>query len=485
MLPRFRNFSSIRNLRPVRPVGTIDSAIRHEEQLFLKKVKESQVLHKKACQTIPNGVGSSWANSRPTPVWIKRGQGGYVWDVDGNRYVDFHGGYGATLVGHAHPKMIASLSKCIASGTHFAQPVLPMLDVAQALAERFTLPKWRFCNSGTEATMTAVHLMRAATKRDLIIKVEGGYNGHHDALNVSIFRSAHQLGPEDNPSRTPGAGVTQASADHVRIVPFNNLTAVETILDAHKGQIAGMILEPMMMNAGIIPPQPGYLAGLKQLLNKHQAFLAFDEVKTGLVVHRGGATKLYGVTPDIVCLAKALGGGIACGAVGGTEEIMGLIENGTFNQVGTFNGNPLTMQASKTTLTEILTPEAYARANVLGKYILRNALDTMKSFGQSAYGTQAGFKVSVVLGQTEPIDNYRQFLKLNTASCHLHFLKQFNGGVILPPWGKSETLTLSVAHTFRHADLYLENIYKFMSTWSRLKTRQSNHGREGSFDIEG
>ena len=460
---------------------SLDEIIENEERILMSRVPKSVEMHQQASKSIPGGVPSSWASSRPTPIWVSHGKGQHVWDVDGNKYVDFHAGYGANVVGHANPAVVAAVQQRVTLGTHFAQPTPDVIVVAEALAKRFGLPKWRFCNSGSEATMDAIHLMRAVSGRDLIIKIEGSYNGHHDSVLVSIFRSTSELGPQQEPWRVPGAGVPQAIADCVRIVPYNDLDALERTLTMYAGEIAGMILEPMMMNAGIIAPQDGYLKGVREITKRHGVLLAFDEVKTGLVVHHGGATRLYGVTPDIICLAKALGGGVPCGAIGGTDEVMSAITDGRYNQVGTFNGNPLTMAAARAVLTEIMTEDAYVQANELGAYILKNALSTLHSYGQSAYGFQSGFKVCVVFND-KPAKNYREFLKISTGISHLHFLKQFNGGVFLPPWGKSESLTLSVAHTKSDADQYVSNLVEVGKTLQSMGERASKVYAVGSFN---
>lgn len=460
---------------------SLDEIIENEERIFMSRVPKSVEMHQQASKSIPGGVPSSWASSRPTPIWVSHGKGQHVWDVDGNKYVDFHAGYGANVVGHANPAVVAAVQQRVTLGTHFAQPTPDVIVVAEALAKRFGLPKWRFSNSGSEATMDAIHLMRAVSGRDLIIKIEGSYNGHHDSVLVSIFRSTSELGPQQEPWRVPGAGVPQAIADCVRIVPYNDLDALERTLTMYAGEIAGMILEPMMMNAGIIAPQDGYLKGVREITKRHGVLLAFDEVKTGLVVHHGGATRLYGVTPDIICLAKALGGGVPCGAIGGTDEVMSAITDGRYNQVGTFNGNPLTMAAARAVLTEIMTEDAYVQANELGAYILKNALSTLHSYGQSAYGFQSGFKVCVVFND-KPAKNYREFLKISTGISHLHFLKQFNGGVFLPPWGKSESLTLSVAHTKSDADQYVSNLVEVGKTLQSMGERASKVYAVGSFN---
>lgn len=435
---------------------TIDQRVLAEEQTFLARNRKSQALYERAAKSMPGGVTSSWSSTRPIPVWIDRGLGSHVWDADGNEYVDYHAGYGVNVVGHANPNVVEAVQRRVTLGTHFAQPVEDAIIVAEALAARFGLPQWRFNNSGTESTMDAIHLMRAITGRDLIIKVEGTYHGHHDLVHVSLWRSIDDLGPVDNPSRMPGSGVPQVIADLVRIVPYNDLAAVEHVFAENPGKIAGMIIEPMMMNAGIIKPKPGYLEGLRQLTRKHNALLTFDEVKTGMVVAWGGATELFGVTPDIVCLAKALGGGIPCGAVGGTDEVMSAISDGRYDQVGTFNANPLTMAAARAVLTEVLTPESYAIAEALGREMFDGCTRALADHGLPSYGVVHGFKGSVVV-HDQPATNYREFLAIDTAVSHLNYLVQHNNGVFLAPWAKSESWTLSVAHSSADAERLIDN----------------------------
>ncbi len=436
--------------------ATIDDRIVAEEERFLARNRRSLELHERAGAVMPGGVTSSWASTRPVPVWISHGEGSHVWDVDGNEYVDVHAGYGVNVVGHANPAVVDAVRRRVSRGTHFAQPTEDSIAVAEALAARFGLPQWRFANSGTETTMDAIHLMRVLTGRDLVIKVEGSYHGHHDLVHVSLWRSLDELGPADDPRRYPGPGIPQVIADLVRIVPFNDLAAVERVFDEHPGRIAGMIIEPMMMNAGIIPPAPGYLEGLRELTRRHGALLTFDEVKTGLVVAWGGATELFGVDPDIVCLAKALGGGVPCGAIGGTEDVMAAISDGRYDQVGTFNGNPLTMAAAKAVLTEVLTPDAYVRAEALSREMFDGCVAALRSRGLPAYGVVHGFKGSVVV-HDRPATNYREFLAIDTAISHLNYLIQHNHGVFLAPWAKSESWTLSVAHSSADGDRVVEN----------------------------
>ncbi len=463
------------------PITTLDGLIEREEASFLSRTTRSAELWQRASAVMPGGVASSWASSRPVPVWVDRGLGGHVWDADGTEYVDMHGGYGVNVVGHAHPAVVDAVQRRVQLGTHFAQPTEDTIVVGQALAERFGLPMWRYTNSGTEATMDAVHLMRAITGRKLVIKIEGTYHGHHDALMISAFRSAAQLGPVDEPFRVPGSGIPQEMADLVRIVPFNDLGALQRTLEAHHGQVAGMILEPMMMNAGIIPPAPGYLQGVLDLVHAHGGLVAFDEVKTGMVVHPGGVTALYGVRPDMVCLAKALGGGVPCGAIGGTAEVMQAITDGRYDQVGTFNGNPLTMAAARAVLTEVLTPESYVRAEQLGRQMLEGSLAALGQHGQPAYGAVYGFKGSVVFHGT-PCTNYREFLDIDLAISHCHFLYQHNGGVFLPPWGKSESWTLCVGHSDADGERYVDNLARLARDVAPIRDRRSDIFGEGQYN---
>ena len=242
--------------------ASIDEIIAAQEEIFCERQRESRRLADRAGLALAGGVTSSWQITRPQPVWLSHGKGSKIYDVDGNEYVDLHGGYGAALAGHGHPAIVEALRSQAALGTHFAQPTPAAILVAEELARRFGLPLWRFANSGTEATMDAVHLMRAVTGRDLIIKVEGGYHGHHDSVQVSVCPEADDVGPAHKPTQVPSStGIPRAIMDLTLVVGFNDLDGVARLLDENPGRIAGMIIEPIMMNAGIIQPEPGYLAG--------------------------------------------------------------------------------------------------------------------------------------------------------------------------------------------------------------------------------
>jgi glutamate-1-semialdehyde 2,1-aminomutase len=442
-------------------VARLEELIAEQERALVARQPRSAELLTRARGSLAGGVTSNWQISQPQPIWLSHGSGSRVWDVDGNEYIDLHGGYGVNLAGHGHPAIVEAITKRAPAGTHFAQPTEDAIVVAEELGRRFGLPLWRFNNSGTEATMDAVHLMRAATGRDRIFKIEGCYHGHHDSVMVSVYNDLEELGSPNRPDSPPsGAGLPRAILDLVTVVPFNDVTALKRLLEEHAGEVAGMILEPVMMNAGIILPEEAYLARVLDLVHAHGGLLTFDEIKTGFTAGPGGVTALSGVTPDLVCLAKALGGGVPCGAVGGTEEVMRLIVDGEYEQVGTFNGNPLTMAAARTQLTEVLDDAAYSRIDALRERMVTGAERLLDEFGLPGHAVAVGAKGCITFSST-PVRDYRDFLAVDDRWSHCHWLFQMAGGVFLPPWGKAEQWLISVQHTEEDVDRFLDNLAAF------------------------
>jgi glutamate-1-semialdehyde 2,1-aminomutase len=441
--------------------GRLDELIAAQERIFLDRQPRSAELLARARRSLAGGVTSSWQIARPQAVWLSHGAGSRIYDVDGTEYVDLHGGYGVMAVGHAHPAVVAAVSARVARGTHFAQPTEDAIAVSEELAGRFGLPLWRFANSGTEATMDAVHLMRAITGRSRIVKLEGAYHGHHDSLQVSVYPSADEAGAPSRPSSVPAStGVPPEIVALTTVVPYNDLEALEQVLADHAGEVAGMIVEPIMMNAGIIPPAPGYLEGVRALTEGHGVLLAYDEVKTGVTVAAGGATELSGVAPDIVCLAKAVGGGLSTAAIGGSAEVMDHITSGHYDQVGTFNGNPLAMAAARAALTEVLTPAAYEHFAFLREQMVAGCQAVIERTGLAAHVVAVGAKGCVTFS-ADPVRNYRDFLAIDDRLSHCHWLFQHNGGVFLPPWGKSEQWLVSVQHGEEDVQRFLDNFAVF------------------------
>jgi glutamate-1-semialdehyde 2,1-aminomutase len=435
----------------------LDEIITQEERVFVERQPRSGQLTGRARGSLAGGVTSSWQITSPQAVWLSHGSGSKIFDVDGNEYVDLHGGYGAGLAGHGHPAIVEAVRRQVGQGTHFAQPTEMAIEVAEELSRRFGLPLWRFNNSGTEATMDAVHLMRAITGRDLLIKVEGCYHGHHDSVQVSVAPEADEFGPAQRPIGIPSSsGIPSAITDLTLVVGFNDLDAVTHILETLPGKVAGMIVEPIMMNAGIIEPDPGYLTALQDLLHAHGALLTFDEVKTGLTAGPAGATGVVGVTPDIICLAKAIGGGIVSAAVGGSTEVMGHVANGDYEMVGTFNGNPLAMAATRAMLTEVVTPSAYARLDRLRSRAVTGLERSIADHGLDAHVVAVGAKGCVVF-RRQPVRDYRGFSALDDRYNQAHWLIQHNGGVFLPPWGKTEQWLISTQHDDDDIDQFLAN----------------------------
>jgi glutamate-1-semialdehyde 2,1-aminomutase len=439
----------------------VDQLITEQEALLEPKHLASIDYRETARRHVAGGVASSWQASPPHAIFIDRGEGSHIWDIDGNEYVDYHLGYGAMVVGHAHPAIVEAVQRQVRRGTHFAQPTRDLDVIGENLAERFWLPLWRFCNSGTEATLEAVRLMRATTGRDLVIKIEGTYHGHHDSLMFSVIPDPDRIGPREHPVTLAQApGIPQAFADLVRVVPFNDLAAARQAFEENRDRVAGMIVEPAMMNCGVILPDPGYLQGLSDLCHEFGAYLAFDEVKTGATLAYGGAVEAFGVVPDIVCLAKAIGGGTPCGAIGATEELFRIVVDGEYDMAGTFNGNPLTMAAMKATLTEVLTRNAYDTLNHIDGYLKEGLGAAIERHRLPAYVSGVGAKGSVIYSAT-PVREYRDTLGIDERVTYLAWLFQQNGGVFKSPWAKQETWTLSVRHNDEDAQRYVDNFEAF------------------------
>ncbi|HEX6331192.1 MAG TPA: aspartate aminotransferase family protein [Actinomycetota bacterium] len=439
----------------------IDHLISEEETRLEPRHRASIAYRAVAERTVAGGVASSWQDSPPHAIYIDRGQGNRIWDVDGNEYLDYHLGYGAMVAGHAHPAIVEAIQRQARRGTHFAQPTKDLDSVGENLVDRFGLSLWRFCNSGTEATLEAARLMRAVTGRDLLLKIEGTYHGHHDSLMFSVIPDPERIGPREHPVTVPQAlGIPHAFASLVRVVPFNDLAAVELALDELDGRVAGMMVEPAMMNCGVILPEPGYLQGLKDLLHRHGALLAFDEVKTGATIAYGGAVEAFGVTPDLICLAKAIGGGVPCGAIGSTEDLLGPVVRGDYDMAGTFNGNPLTMAATKACLTEVLTKDVYEGLNAVHRTLAEGCGAAIEEHRLPAYVTGLGAKGSVIYSAT-PVREYRDTIGIDERITYLAWLFQQNRGVFKSPWSKQETWTTSVVHSEDDARRYVENFAEF------------------------
>jgi glutamate-1-semialdehyde 2,1-aminomutase len=424
-------------------VASLTEELKRE---LIARTPESAAAYERARAVMPKGVPSSFQVQNPRPVYISHGEGAKLWDVDGNEYVDFHNGFGVMCVGHANPAIVRAVSEQAARGSHFAAPTEGSIVVAEELRRRFGLPQWRFTNSGTESTMAAIHLARGATGRDIVLKIEGSYHGHHDSVMVGVRPPLDALGERGAAESVPfGLGHPHAITELTKAIPFNDLEVLERVLAEFDGQVAALILEPAMMNITIVNPAPGYLEGCRELTARHGAKLIFDEVKTGCTIAAGGAVERFGVQPDIICLAKAVCGGYPGGAVGFTEELAVLIESGDVRQVGTFNGNPLVMAAGRAALTEVLTPEAYAGFDRANDALLRGLDDVIARYGLPCHTVGMGAKGCVVFS-AEPLREYRDYAtKVDAELSELAWLTHMEHGIFMTP-GVDEQWTLSVAH---------------------------------------
>jgi glutamate-1-semialdehyde 2,1-aminomutase len=432
-----------------------------QKATLVERTAASKERFMRAVEVMPGGVPSSFQQNEPWPTYIERGDGARVWDVDGNEYLDFHNGFGVMCIGHANPRVGAAVKARVDLGTHFAAPTDGSIVVAEELERRFGLPQWRFTNSGTESTMDAVHLARGATGRDVILKIEGSYHGHHDAVMVSVYPELAELGDRDDPRSVPyGAGYPRALTELTRAVPFNDAGALESVLAKLEGRVAGLIMEPAMMNINIIPPVAGYLERVRELTTKHGVKLIFDEVKTGATIAYGGATSRFGVTPDLITLAKAICGGYPGGAIGMTGEMAELVASGKVHQYGTFNGNPLVMAAAEATLTEVLTRDAYRKLEETNERLKAACQDVIDRHGLPAYTEGIGAKGCVIFSP-EPLREYRDYLtKVDAELSTLAWLYHMNRGIFMTP-GVEEEWTLSLAHSDEDVGRYVAAFEEF------------------------
>jgi glutamate-1-semialdehyde 2,1-aminomutase len=427
-----------------------------ELQVYMQRTAGSQRATERARKVLPLGVPSSFQAYDPHPIVVSRAQDAWMEDVDGNRYVDYDMGYGALFSGHCHPLVRQAVERQLDNGTLFVTPCETNADVAELLAERYGLPMWRFTNSGTEATMDAIRVARGVTGREKLVKVEGGYHGHHDEVMISMKPKIELAGPADNPTPIPAtAGITAAVLADTIVIPYNDPEALERVL--RSGEVAAFIVEPVMENIGICMPQPGYLEAVREITRRYGTMLIFDEVKTGITAGWSGATGVLGVQPDLVCLAKSIGGGLPLGAFGGTMECMDQITTGKVLHLGTYNGNPLCMAAAKAVLQDICTPDVQLAVNALNSKLVAACQGTIDAAGLPAHTVQFGAKGCVTWSE-EPIKNYRDYKATDFDLAFAQWMHGINRGILLPP-GLDEQWLISVLHS-EHDAMRYESVFQ-------------------------
>ncbi len=408
------------------------------------KTSNSEAIFTAAQDLMPGGVNSpvrAFKSVGGQPIVFDHVKGAYIWDVDGNQYIDYVGTWGPAICGHAHPEVLAALAAALEKGTSFGAPCQLENVLAEMVIDAVPSIKMvRFVNSGTEACMSVLRLMRAFTGRDKIIKFEGCYHGHADMFLVQAGSGVATLGLPDSP------GVPKATTATTLTAPYNDLAAVKALLEANPGEIAGVILEPVVGNSGFITPNPGFLEGLRELTQQHDALLVFDEVMTGFRIAYGGAQAKLGITPDLTTLGKIIGGGLPVGAYGGRKDIMSMIAPaGPVYQAGTLSGNPLAMTAGIKTLEILKRPGSYEQLESTTKTLSEGLLAVAQETGHAA----CGGSISAMFGLffTEgPVHNFEDAKKsdLNKFSrFHRGMLEQ---GVYLAP-SQYEAGFTSLAHT--------------------------------------
>jgi glutamate-1-semialdehyde 2,1-aminomutase len=436
----------------------VEELTRGELMSLNARTQGSAAMYERARNSLSGGVASSYQLRDPWPIYLASGEGATVTDVDGNRYWDFHNGFGSMVQGHTHPAIVEAVRERVALGTHFAAVTEDTVIVAEQLSRRFGLERWRLVNSGSEATMDAIRIARALTGRETIMKIFGSYHGHHDAVMVSIGVPYEEIGDRDNLASLPyGAGIPKAVSDLTIPVPFNDAAAMERRIErlAVEGRTpACVIMEAAMMNLGVVLPEPGYLQQVREITSRHGIVLIFDEVKTGLAIAAGGATERFGVTPDMVTLAKTLGGGLPSGAIGGSEQVMSVVEDGSVYQVGTYNGNPLSMAAARASLEHVLTPAAYRHLDTLNDRILAGCEDVIERHGLPGYAVGIGSKGCVTFSPTRIVDYETFKANQDVSVTELAWLWNMNRGIYMTP-GREEEWTLSVTHTDEAIDAYV------------------------------
>jgi glutamate-1-semialdehyde 2,1-aminomutase len=428
-----------------------------EMAVYSKRTKRSQQATDRAKKVMPAGVPSSFQAYEPWPVVVQHAAGSRMIDLDGNEYIDYDMGFGALFAGHMNPHVRAAVLEQIEHGSLYVTPCELDAEVCELLAERYGLPMWRPTNSGTEATHDAIRLSRGATGRERIVKVEGGYHGHHDEVMISNKPPLELAGPADRPTPIASSlGITKRVVEDVTVIPFNDPEALERALQG--GDVACFIVEPVMQNIGICLPDPGYLAAVREITQRFGTLLIFDEVKTGITAGYGGASGHYGVTPDLITLAKSIGGGFPVGAFGGKAEYMNLISDGRVLHLGTYNGNPLVMAAARATLADACTREAQDVTMARNDRLVDACQAIIEQTGLPAHTVRFGAK-GCITWSTTPVRNYRDYKQTDFDLAFAQWIHGINRGILLPP-GLDEQWLISLMHddsdAMRYASVFEE-----------------------------
>jgi len=439
----------------------MQTVIRREEMKLLPEktfsLQRSEQLYEQAKRYLPAGASSNVRvhMHEPFPILFQKGDGPRVCDVDGNCYIDYLMSYGALILGHRHPNIVAGIERQLQNGLMFGTTTELEIEVAKIVSSIVPCAEMvSFANSGTEATMEAVRIARAATGKDKILKFEGHYHGHHDYVLFSVDSPSPVSGLESSPHKLPYfPGIPDEIAKTVIVAPWNNVAALERILKKNQSDVAAVITEPVMGSQGVIPPDTDYLKQLRELTIKYDSLLIFDEVLTGFRLAKGGAQELYGVKPDLATFAKALGGGAPIAAVAGSRDLLGLVGPGRIGFGGTYNAHPLSLAASKATLETLLQDdgEAFQRMARMGARLKAGLTEAFKAGGYSAVVNAVGPMVSIYFTKLRKISTYRQALQSNEEKFKRFRDEMLKNGVYMHPDGL-ERLSISAVHTDREIE---------------------------------
>jgi glutamate-1-semialdehyde 2,1-aminomutase len=439
---------------PVDP-KRVEEILKQEWEQFTKGTGKSAEESRRSFKALPLGVTSSFQHWDPYPISIASAKGAYMTDVDGRQLLDLSMGFGAMFAGHLNPTVIEEIESSLTTGMLFVTPSPISTDAAERICKRFEIDQVRFTNSGTESTMYAVRVARSATEKMGILKVEGGYHGSYDPFVVSSKPALDKIGDPEDP--IPAVDSNLVPGD-IYVVPFNNIPALERMFEKNAGKIACFIVEPVLENLAIVLPDEGYLEQVRELCDQYNVLLIFDEVKTGLTAGAHGASVRLGVQPDLITLAKSIGGGVPLAAFGGKKKYMDFVTNGKMAHFGTFNGNPLAMAGIRA-IDRICTDEALAAAETLNQQALDRISAIIEEYQLPAHTVGFGVK-GCVTWSTTPVRNYRDYKATDFGIAEAHWLFALNRGIITPP-GLDEQWLISLAHGQTEIDLLVEDFREF------------------------
>ncbi len=433
----------------------VAAVLAAEWELFTKNTKASETESKRAFTSLPLGVTSSFQHWDPYPISIASANGAYMTDVDGRKLLDLSMGFGAMLAGHLNPVVVEEIEDSLKRGMLFVTPSPTSTDAAERICKRFGIDQVRFTNSGTESTMYAVRVARSATDKMGILKIEGGYHGSYDPFVVSSKPPINKIGKADKP--VPYIDSNLVPGD-IYVVPYNNIPALEKMFKKNAKKLACFIVEPVLENLAIVLPDAGYLERVRELCDQYNVVLIFDEVKTGLTAGAHGASMRLGVQPDLITLAKSIGGGLPLAAFGGKKKYMDFVTNNKMAHFGTFNGNPLAM-AGVRAIDRIATTETLGAAEALNFQALERIGDIIDEYKLPAHTVGFGVK-GCVTWSTTPVRNYRDYKATDFGVAEAHWLFALNRGIITPP-GLDEQWLISLAHTQTEIDILVDDFAEF------------------------